>query len=71
MTTTASTIQRPTNLLAAAVVVAAVMTGSVAFAVSRQDNAPAPQAPQIATQPTSQTHHFHATTSGGRVMLGE
>jgi hypothetical protein len=68
---TASSInQRPAPFIAAAAAVAAIVAGSVALSVSHHASAPGQQQPTSVVH-TSRVHHFHPTTSGGRVMLGE
>jgi hypothetical protein len=66
----AASITRPTSFLAAGVAVAAIAAGTVALSVSHHAGAPAEQ-PSMTTG--HQQHHTShpATTSGGRVMLGE
>lgn len=69
---TTSIINRPISFVTAAAAVLALAAGGVALAVTQQsDNpgAPAPHSGQIQVQP--KTHHFHPTTSGGHVMLGQ
>ena len=59
---------------AAAVAVGALAVGTVAVAVSHdsgQPGAPGGQSQTSVQQNQPQAHHFHSTTSGGRVMLGE
>jgi hypothetical protein len=72
---TTSITHRPTSFVTAAAVVLAVAAGGVALAVSQQsDNptAPAQHSSQTQVQPDqSKPHHFHPTTSGGHVMLGQ
>jgi hypothetical protein len=55
--------------------VLALAAGGVALSISQQsDNPSAPGQHQSQTQDhpnTPQSHHFHATTSGGKVMLGQ
>jgi hypothetical protein len=73
---TTSIHHRPVPFLAAAAAVAAfgaIAAGSVALAVS--DHSDQPGAPGLHSQTTGEqntppTHHFHATTSGGHVMVG-
>ena len=66
----APSINRPTSFLAAGVAVAAIAAGTVAVSVSHHAGAPAEQ-PSMTT--SHQEHHrsHPATTSGGRVLLGE
>lgn len=59
---------------AAAVAVGALAVGSVALAVSHDaghPGAPGGQPRTSVQQSPPRAHHFHPTTSGGRVMLGE
>jgi hypothetical protein len=69
---TASSIHRPTPFIAAAAAVLAIGAGSVALSVSHHDGRPsAPdQQAQTVGQDAPPAHHV-ATTSGGRVMVGE
>jgi hypothetical protein len=72
--TTLSIHQRPAPFIAAAAAVAAIAAGSVALAVSHDADAPGAPAQQSHTsvqQDALRVHHFHPTTSGGRVMLGQ
>jgi hypothetical protein len=69
--TTLSIHHRPAPYVAAAAAVAAIAAGSVALAVSHDANDPSAPAQQSSVQQDApQTHHFHYTTSGGRVMVG-
>jgi len=71
---TLSIHQRPAPFIAAAAAVAAIAAGSVALAVSHDTSAPSAPAQQSHTsvqQDAPPAHHFHPTTSGGRVMLGQ
>jgi negative regulator of sigma E activity len=72
---TTSITQRPASFLTAAAAVLALAAGGVALSISQQsDNPSAPGQHQSQTQDhpnTPQSHHFHATTSGGKVMLGQ
>jgi hypothetical protein len=67
--TAASIHHRPAGYLAAGAV-AAIVAGSVAFSVAHHDSAPANPA-QISVQDSTPRTHFHPTTSGGRVMIGQ
>ena len=50
---------------------AAIAAGSVALAVSHDSNEPSAPAQQSSVQQDApHIHHFHYTTSGGRVMVG-
>lgn len=69
MTTSTIHHHRPAPFIAAAAAVAAVVAGSVAFSVAHHASAPGQQ-PTSIVHP-QRVHHFHPTTSGGRVMLGE
>ena len=69
--TTLSIHHRPAPFIAAAAAVAAIAAGSVALAVSQDANEPSAPAQQSSVQQHTQTQHFHPTTSGGRVMVGE
>jgi hypothetical protein len=62
---------RPAPYVVAATAVAAIMAGSVVFSVAHHDSAPAQQPQPTSLVHTQRDHHFHPTTSGGRVMLGE
>ncbi len=66
----APSINRPTTFLAAGVAVAAIAAGTVALSATHHAGAPAEQ-PSMTTG--HQQHHtpHAATTSGGRVMLGQ
>lgn len=70
--TSLSIHHRPAPFVAAAAAVAAIAAGSVALAVSHDSNEPsAPPAHQSSVQQDApRVHHFHYTTSGGRVMVG-
>lgn len=70
---TISTINhhRPATFIAAATAVAALVAGSVAFSVAHHASAPGQQLQPTSIVHTQRVHHFHTTTSGGRVMLGE
>ena len=70
--TSLSIHHRPAPFVAAAAAVAAIAAGSVALAVSQDSNEPsAPPAHQSSVQQDApRVHHFHYTTSGGRVMVG-
>ncbi len=64
---------RPTPFIAAAAAVVALVAGSVAVSVAhdRSDPSAPGQQPQTSVQQdTPKAHHFHYTTSGGRVMPG-
>jgi hypothetical protein len=72
--TTLSIHHRPAPLIAAAAAVAAIAAGAVALSVSDSANdpsAPGKQAQTSVQQDAPRAHHFHPTTSGGRVMLGQ
>jgi hypothetical protein len=71
MTTSTINNHRPAPFIAAAAAVAAIAAGSVVFSVSHHDSAPVPQLPPTSVVHTQSTGHFHPTTSGGRVMVGE
>jgi hypothetical protein len=69
---TTSITHRPTSFAAAAVAVLALAAGGVALSVAQGSDdpgAPADHSPQTQSQPNTH-HHFHPTTSGGRVMTG-
>ena len=72
--TTLPTTHRPTTILAAAAVAAAIGAGALAVSLSQssgQPGAPSDQ-PRISVQQTTPpAHHFHPTTSGGHVLIGE
>jgi len=70
---TTSITHRPTSFVTAAAAVLALAAGGVALSVSHESDSPlAPRghSPQTQVQPTTPKTHFHATTSGGHVMLG-
>ena len=71
--TTTSTINhhRPAPFIAAAAAAAAIVAGSVAYSVAHHASAPGQQPQPTSIVHTQRVHHFHPTTSGGRVMLGE
>jgi hypothetical protein len=65
---------RPAPFIAAAVAVAAIAAGSVALSVSQSTHDPSAPGDQSQTSvghDTTRAHHFHPTTSGGLVMVGE
>ncbi len=69
--TSLSIHHRPAPFVAAAAAVAAIAAGSVALAVSHDSNEPsAPAQRSSVQQDAPHIHHFHYTTSGGRVMVG-
>lgn len=71
--TTLTIHHRPAPLIAAAAAVAAVAAGALALSVSHDSSHPsAPgQQSQVSVHKSAPgVHHFHPTTSGGRVMLG-
>jgi hypothetical protein len=73
---TTSITHRPASFVTAAAAVLALTAGGVALSISQRsgNNPSAPAQPQSQTQyhpNTPQSHHFHATTSGGKVMLGQ
>jgi hypothetical protein len=72
--TTSLIHHRPAPFIAAAAAVVAVVAGSVALAVA--DHPDQPSAPGQSSQTSvdhggARAHHFHPTTSGGRVMIGQ
>jgi hypothetical protein len=73
MSTTTIT-HRPVPLIAAGAAVLAVVAGSLVLSVEHESGTPAapPDSAQI-TVPKGQpqAHHFHPTTSGGRVAVGQ
>ena len=72
MTTTSITHHRPAPFIAAAAAVTALAAGSVVLALSQDDgrpSAPGEQSHSSVQQQAPRTHHFHPTTSGGRVMI--
>ena len=68
--TASSLVHRPLPLIAAAVAVVAIGAGSVALSAAHDAGGPAPQPAVSVHEQPSATHH-HATTSGGRVQIGE
>ena len=73
---TTSITHRPASFLTATAAVLALGAGGVVLSISQQsDNNPgAPAQHQVQTQDrptTPQSHHFHATTSGGKIMRGQ
>jgi hypothetical protein len=71
MTTSSISNHRPAPFIAAAAAVAAIAAGSVVFSMSHHDSAPVQHLQPTSIVNTQPTGHFHPTTSGGRVMLGE
>jgi hypothetical protein len=69
--TTSTIHHRPAPFIAAAAAVAAIAAGSVALAVSHESSHPGAPGQQLQTsvQQHARAHHFHPTTSGGRVMV--
>jgi hypothetical protein len=71
---TTSITHRPTSLVTAAAAVLALAAGGMVLAESQQSDAPSAPAQhsgQTQEQPTQpKTHRFHATTTGGHVMVG-
>lgn len=71
--TTSSIHHRPAPFIAAAAAVAAIAAGTVALTLSQdadQPSAPGQQPLTSVQQDLPPGHHFHPTTSGGRVMVG-
>jgi hypothetical protein len=69
---TTSITHRPTSFVTAAAAVLALAAGGVALSASHQSSNPTEQSPHTQVQPTTpNAHHFHPTTSGGHVMLGQ
>jgi hypothetical protein len=68
--TASSIVHRPLPLIAAAVAVVAIGAGSVAFSAAHDAHGPAPQ-PAVSVQEHPSGTHHHATTSGGRVQIGQ
>ena len=70
--TTSTIHHRPAPFIAAAAAVAAIAAGTVALTLSHDSDQPGGpgQQPQTSVQQNAHTHHFHPTTSGGRVMVG-
>jgi hypothetical protein len=71
MTTSSINNHRPAPFIAAAAAVAAIAAGSVVFSLAHHDSAPVPQLQPTSIVHTQPTGHFHPTTSGGHVMVGE
>jgi hypothetical protein len=72
--TTTTLNHRPAPFIAAAAAVVALAAGGLAFAVSHDSSQPS--APEQGSQTSVQhqaprAHHFHPTTSGGHVMIGQ
>ena len=68
--TASSTVHRPLPLIAAALAVVAIGAGSVAFSAAHDASDPGPQ-PTVSVQEHASGTHHHATTSGGRVQIGQ
>ena len=71
---TTSITHRPAPFIAAAAAVVAIAAGSVALSVSLHSSdptAPAERSHTSVRTDTPRAHHFHPTTSGGHVMLGQ
>jgi hypothetical protein len=72
--TTSSIHHRPAAWVAAAAAVTAIAAGSVAVSLSRdagQPTQPVEHSQVSVGHNAPQAFHYHPTTSGGRVMLGE
>lgn len=71
--TTSTIHHRPAPFIAAAAAVAAIAAGTVALSLSHDNDQPGGpgQQPQTSVQQHRPGTHFHPTTSGGRVMLGQ
>jgi NAD/NADP transhydrogenase alpha subunit len=69
--TTTSINHRPAPFLAAAAAVAVIAAGSVALSLSHHASTSDQQPQPTSVVHAQRAHHFHPTTSGGRVMLGQ
>jgi hypothetical protein len=68
--TASSIVHRPVPFIAAAFAVVVVGAGSVAFSAAHDTSGNGPQPPASVQEHPSAGHH-HATTSGGRVQIGQ
>ena len=68
--TASSIIHRPVPLIAGAVALVAIGAGSVALSSAHDASGHAPQ-PAVSVQERPSGTHHHATTSGGRVQIGQ
>jgi len=72
--TSSSIHHRPAPFIVAAAAVAAIAAGTVAVSLSHdtdQPGAPGQQHLTSVQQHVQSGRHFHPTTSGGRVMIGQ